>query len=35
MVCKKMEKGQDQRERLAIAIIWAEKRKVYIGNGKG
>ena len=34
MVCRKMEKGQEQRERLATSKVWAEKKRIYIGNGR-
>ena len=34
MVCRKMEKGQEKRERLARSKVWAEKKRVYIGNGR-
>ena len=29
-----MEKGQEKRERLARSKVWAEKKRVYIGNGR-
>ena len=32
MVCRKMEKGQEQREKLATSKISADKKRVYIGN---
>ena len=34
MVCRKMEKGQEKRERLARSKVWSEKKRVYIGNGR-
>ena len=33
-VCRKMEKRQEQRERLARSKVWAEKERVYAGNGR-
>ena len=33
MVYRKIEKGQQQRERLARSKVWAEKKRVCIGNG--
>ena len=35
MVCRRTEKGQEQRERERIARskVWAEKERNYIGNG--
>ena len=32
MVCRKMEKRQEERKRLAESTVWAEKKRVYIGN---
>ena len=34
MVCRKMEKGQEQRKRLDRSKVWAEKKRIYIGNGR-
>ena len=34
MICRKMEKGQEQRERLARSKVWADKKRVYTGNGR-
>ena len=34
MISRKMEKRQERRERLARSRVWAEKKKVYIGNGR-
>lgn len=34
MVCRKIEKGQEQRERLDRSKAWAEKKRVDIGNGR-
>ena len=34
MVRRTMEKGQDQREKVATPKVWAEKERVYIGNGR-
>ena len=34
MVCKKMEKGQEKRKKLARSKVWAKKKRVYIGNGR-
>ena len=34
MVCRKIEKGQEQSERLARSKVWAKKKGVYIGNGR-
>ena len=34
MVCKKMEKGQEKRKKLARPKVWAKKKRVYIGNGR-
>ena len=34
MVCRKMEKGEEKGKRLARSKVWAEKKRVYIGNGR-
>ena len=34
MVCRKMEKVQGKRERLARSKVWAEKQRVYVSNGR-
>ena len=34
MVCRKMKKEQEKRERLARSKAWAEKKRVNIGNGR-
>ena len=34
MVCRKKEKGREKRERLARSKVWAENKRVYIGNGR-
>ena len=34
MVCRKMEKGQEKRKRLARSKVWDKKKRVYIGNGR-
>ena len=34
MICRKMERGQGNRKRLARSKAWAEKKRVYIGNGR-
>ena len=34
MVCRKMEKEQEERKRLARPKVCAEKKRVYIGNGR-
>ena len=34
MVCRKMEKVQEKRERLARSKVWAEKKRVYFSNGR-
>ena len=34
MVCRKMKKEQEKRERLARSKAWDEKKRIYIGNGR-
>ena len=34
MVYRKMEKGQEEREKMTRSKIWDNKKKVYIGNGR-
>ena len=34
MVCRKMKKEKEQRERLARSKVWTEKKRNYIGNGR-
>ena len=33
MVCRKIERRQEQRERVARSKVWADKERVYTGNG--
>ena len=34
MVCRKLKKGQQKTKRLVRSNVWAEKKRVYIGNGR-